>query len=51
MDDQQAWDMYFMSIAGWSFHPGNVSTMQEHLDDCRIMANEMLKIRTERWPP
>lgn len=49
MDDLQAWDFYFMSMAGWYFHPGNTKSMNAHVAECRAMADLMLKTRQEKW--
>ncbi len=50
MTDKEAWDMYYASIAGWVFHPGNSLEIESHLDLAASMATRMLEHRRETWP-
>ncbi len=52
MTDQQVWDLYFASIAGWAFHPGNARELKEtkdHIELAAFIADQMLEIRKRRW--
>ena len=56
MDDQNAWDIYFASVCAMRFHPKNIgeTSLDEdelhEIDFAAVVADEMLKIRKEKWP-
>lgn len=44
-----AWDMYFATIAGWMYHPGNYAIdKKEFLRQAANTADQMLSIRNIR---
>ncbi len=50
MTEKEAWDMYYASIVGWTFHPGNTLELQDHLDLCTYIVDRMIEKRRTRWP-
>lgn len=40
------WDMFFMSVAGWQYHPGNKENLT--LEECAAVADEMMKLRDKQ---
>jgi len=55
MDDQQFWDLAFLQIAGWQFHPGNPVDNRVSVVDCAALADQLLIERNKRayhecWP-
>ncbi len=54
MDELSAWDLYFLQIAGWMFHPGykrRRDDVDNTLLDCADIADRMIQIRGQRWQP
>jgi hypothetical protein len=49
-DEKAAWDHYFLTIAGWMFHPGyyRENATKLTLEECASVADEMLAIRRRR---
>ena len=52
MDEQQAWDIYFASLAGWQFHPGyhRDNATRPTLDELARTATHMIMQRRKIWP-
>ncbi len=47
MDDNTAWDLYFLTIVGWQLHPGSDGV---DLDAAVDLAERMMDRRREIWP-
>lgn len=47
------WSLYFMSVKGWQYHPGNKAPLTTA--DCARIADEMLdtylsRLEDDKWP-
>ncbi len=51
MGKKTTWDLYFLTIVGWSLHPGYQRNPESKLtlDEAAHMADEMLRVREEKW--
>ena len=51
MLDRDVWDLYFVTIVGWTFHPGyqKPGSTQWTIEDCADMADQMMNERSLRW--
>ena len=49
-EEKAAWDDYFSTITGWTFHPGyyRENATKPTLEECASIADEMLAIRRRR---
>ncbi len=52
MNENEAWDIYFSGAVGWTLHPGHNKDQAKKptLLDCADIADDMIKIRRDRWP-
>lgn len=52
MNQNDAWDLYFTGLVGWTYHPGYLKDENKRptLDELADIADEMLKVRNERCP-
>lgn len=52
MNEQHAWDLYFLTLVGWGRHPGynRPNTPRPSLEECAKLADDMLEIRRRKWP-
>lgn len=46
--DQAVWDLFFMSIVGWQYHPGN--KMPLTIQEAAEIANRMMEVRRKAGP-
>lgn len=52
--ESSLWAMYFATVAGWQFHPGNTKGQPDKFDntfnlaDCAVIADMMLIIHRDR---
>lgn len=51
MDDQAVWDLYYMQLCGWLYHPGYLRDPDKRptLEQAAELATEMLKVRQAQW--
>ena len=52
MNDRDAWDLCFVTCVGWQLHPGYLrnDSLGFSVDECADFADEMMRVRSERWP-
>ncbi len=50
MSEEQAWDLFFSGMVGWSYHPGyfKEGAKRMTLEECAAVADDMLSIRRDR---
>lgn len=44
------WDLFFMTVVGWQFHPGYLREGAEalSLEECALLADEMVRLKEDR---
>lgn len=50
MPQEHIWMMYYLTVVGWSLHPGHKRTGENKSEDeCAAVADAMLHEHNKRW--